>query len=378
MTEAEQERAKTARAGDPRIGRALAASEGFAEYLAAGTPMLERWSVGDSPLFYVGQALISAAVDCRRAGYSEPVPRTTLAELHLCYLPAPWCDRPDLPSVTEGLRWAAQPVLSASSCLQPRADDRYLASDYLVDQAQEGTSPLGGSPVPDDTWDAVFSLSSDRGVAAIGMVAYLADRFEFAEKCFRRAFEAGDTEAIGLIALAVGKLGRFREVKEIFREAARAGDGIVMVTAAKALSSNGGFEELTELARQAVETKIGLALPILAAAITADSPRPDLHELAVFAIDQGRTTATFVLSSFIALNPATAHLTSLARHAIEMGDPAVAAHLLGLEPDPAHVVSFLEHARQSGRSQFAAIYERMMIEEALAESREGSEAKPET
>jgi hypothetical protein len=47
----EAERARGTGESDPRIARALAADEGFGEYLAAGRQMMERWLVGDGPLF---------------------------------------------------------------------------------------------------------------------------------------------------------------------------------------------------------------------------------------------------------------------------------------------------------------------------------------
>ena len=71
----DSERTDAEATGDDRIAAALTAGVGFAEYLAAGPAMMRRWSVGDGPSFEVGHALISAAVDCRRAGYTTPVSR---------------------------------------------------------------------------------------------------------------------------------------------------------------------------------------------------------------------------------------------------------------------------------------------------------------
>ncbi|MEV7096802.1 hypothetical protein AB0M80_28520 [Amycolatopsis sp. NPDC051045] len=353
LTEAEQERARAAKSGDPRIGRALTASEGFAEYLAAGTPMLQRWSIGDSPLFYVGQAVISAAVDCRRAGYAEAVPSATLAELCRSYLAAPWCDRPDLPPVSEGLAWAARPVLGASSCLQPRSDGAYLASDYLVDQAQEGTSPLGGSPIPDSTWDTLFSLSSDQGVTAIGMGAYRAGRFEVAEKCFRRASEAGDSVALGIVAIVIGKMGRFSQLKEMFHDAAQIRHGEVMVAAAATLSANSRFGDLSDLAREAIRMADGVAGLALAGALSARGQWETLEALAAFAIDHNQTGAILSIMAVIAPSATADHLTGLLHHAIDSDSrTAIAATLLYLEP---RASSLLEYAERSGQKKSATV-----------------------
>lgn len=344
LTEAEQERAREAQAADPRIGRALAASEGFAEYLAAGTPMLERWSTGDSPLFYVGQALISAAVDCRRAGYAEAVPGGTLAGLHRGYLPTPWCDRPDLPPVAEGLAWAARPVLGASSCLQPRSDGTYLASDYLVDRAQEGTSPLGDSPIPDRTWEALFVLSSDQSVVALGSGAYRAGRYEVAERCFRRAFQAGDTFAQGLLGVTLGKLGRTSEIKEMFRDAARSQDEVAMRRVAVSLSFNNRFEDLLDLAKEAVRAGDEAALLFLTACLDDSGDLEHFHDLSTVAVDHGQSRVIIVVLTMTAKHLPDNRLVDLAVRAIENGqNDALMGILLTTDPGSAHIATLLTH-----------------------------------
>jgi hypothetical protein len=103
---------------DSRVVAALEAgkrsdnSVGFREYLAAGPAMMDRWSVGDGPLFDVGQALVSAAVDCRRAGYDRPLHSDVLARLHRRYVSPARRDRADLPSV-EGICLAVRAAVGA-------------------------------------------------------------------------------------------------------------------------------------------------------------------------------------------------------------------------------------------------------------------------
>ncbi|QKV73220.1 hypothetical protein [Amycolatopsis sp. Hca4] len=328
LTEAEQEQARLLQAGDPRIGRALEAAEGFAEYLAAGPPMLERWSVGDSPLFHVGQALISAAVDCRRAGYARPVPSATLAALHRHYLPTPWRDRSDLPPVAEGLEWAARPVLGASSCLQPRVGDGYLASDYLIDRAQEGAGPLGASPIPDHLWDTLFSLSSDQDVVSIGIGAYEASRFEFAERCFRRADAAGDERAIGWVAVAIGRMGRFSEVKDIFRNAAGSGNRDVMIPAVAALAFEGRFDDISDLVRHAITTGNQDAVLLATIMLSSNGRSAELHDLAAFAIRSGAPDVRTITEMAAGTNLTSVQVADLARLSVESGSPEVVGETL--------------------------------------------------
>lgn len=355
LTETEQERARIAQASDPRVGRALAAPEGFAEYLAAGTSMLERWSVGDSPLFHVGQALISAAVDCRRAGYADAVPGATLAKLHRSYLSAPWCDRPDLPPIAEGLAWAARPVLGASSCLQPRSGGTFLASDYLVDRAQEGTSPLSGAPIPDGTWEALVTLSAGRHVVALGFGAYRAGRFEVAERCFQRALEAGDEGASGPAALAIAKLGRFSEVTAIFRAAAASGNDTAMVGAALALSWNGRFADLAELTREAAENGNSNALLSLINSLADVDRWQEIHNMAIFAIDGNLAQAVPSIMIKASQNPAADRLLELAHHALDSRQQGLIIDvLLTTAPSSDQVHTLLQHALKSNNKTGAS------------------------
>ncbi len=88
FTSNELRRART-RAWDTRIADALdcAGNYGLAEYLAAGPELLgdwlDAWEVANHPR---AAALVTAAVDCRRAGLTRPLPRSLLESLHEAYL----------------------------------------------------------------------------------------------------------------------------------------------------------------------------------------------------------------------------------------------------------------------------------------------------
>ncbi|OXM60442.1 hypothetical protein CF165_42160, partial [Amycolatopsis vastitatis] len=223
LTDTEQIRAARVGERDARVRRAVIAPEGFAEYLAAGAAMMDRWSTGETPEFIRGQALISAAVDCRRAGHHDPVPATLLADLHIQFLPPAWRNRADLPPLDVGLRWATRRVLGASSCLQPAPDRRYLASDYLLDRTRQAhtasASPLTG-PVSDTTWTVLVAALTSRQSLRIGVTAYLAGRHDVAEQVFVSA-ATHDSEALFNLGVLLGEQdGREAEAELIFRDAA--------------------------------------------------------------------------------------------------------------------------------------------------------------
>ncbi len=227
LTDTERARAALVAERDARVRRAVMAPEGFAEYLAAGAAMMDRWSTGETPEFIRGQALVSAAVDCRRAGHHDPVTAALLADLHIQFLPPAWRNRADLPSLDAGLRWATRRVLGASSCLQPAPDRRYLASDYLLDRTRPGrtasASPLTG-PVSDTTWTILVAALTSRQTLRIGVTAYLAGRHDVAEQIFASA-GTHSPEALFTLGVLLGEQpGREAEAELVLRAAGTAGN----------------------------------------------------------------------------------------------------------------------------------------------------------
>ncbi|NKI40226.1 dsDNA nuclease domain-containing protein [Streptomyces physcomitrii] len=145
---------------DPRIADALdrAGEAGFAEYIAAGPSAVERWLSGKHGGNEVGAALVSAAVDFRRAGYLAPVPGDWLRATYGHYVDPRLRRRVRAEDVDAAFVWATEEVEGASSCLEPYGEeDRYRVFDYLVDYAQQQSA--GGEQDP--TERKFFSEVSD-------------------------------------------------------------------------------------------------------------------------------------------------------------------------------------------------------------------------
>ncbi|WP_439379384.1 tetratricopeptide repeat protein [Amycolatopsis lexingtonensis] len=229
LTDGERERARQLARRDRRIAQALAAKEGFAEYLAAGTAMVARWTVGEGPLFQVGSALITAAVECRRAGVHEPLPLGLLAALAREFVDPAWRDRADLPSAAEAAAWATRPVLQASSCLQPYRDGTLMAMDYLVDHADRGGPPGRGREVPDAVWDAVLDHPAPERAYGVGVTAYLRGRRDVAERAFRDAAEGGHLEGMTAFGVLCYHAERVAEAEKWWEDAAGRGHTSAMV-----------------------------------------------------------------------------------------------------------------------------------------------------
>lgn len=120
-----------------RLAAARRAEAGFGEFLVAGVEMMQRWSASGDPRVEMRKAVITAAVDCRRAGCDEALPESLLGHIYPVYLPAALAQRSDLPTLGEALADAAELIFDASSCLVPKKGG-LVAADDLLDRTQDG------------------------------------------------------------------------------------------------------------------------------------------------------------------------------------------------------------------------------------------------
>ncbi|MGH3407239.1 MAG: hypothetical protein ACRDRJ_32775, partial [Streptosporangiaceae bacterium] len=207
LTQAEITRARE-RAWDPRIADALEHSGdyGLAEYMAGGPELWERWrgarAVDNPGYLRVGGALVEAALDCRRAGFSRPVPESLLGSLYSAYL-----DKPPLSLLTpevlaEGLSWASKQVEATTSLLTP-ANGGYRTFDYLLDELQTGSDTPA---VKDLAWTSVLGEIRADDAWEVGQNAYWANRVAYSERAFRKGLGSGDESVIVRSALGMADL----------------------------------------------------------------------------------------------------------------------------------------------------------------------------
>ncbi|MFI7146796.1 tetratricopeptide repeat protein [Nonomuraea sp. NPDC050022] len=216
----EQERAR-ARAWDRRIADALdhAADYGIAEYLAAGPELLRDWQNAWSPntdprapSHPWAAALITAAIDLRRAGHSAVVPCTLLDQLHGHYLSIRGGTRLRPEPLQDAWEWATQPRRATTALLQPIGGEHVEVFDYLVDVVQRDARP--GREVDADVLPAALPHCGPSDADAIAITAYSRGRFDIAVAGWRAAGAlAGETPADTLtrrnnVARALRKLGQ--------------------------------------------------------------------------------------------------------------------------------------------------------------------------
>jgi eukaryotic-like serine/threonine-protein kinase len=201
-SEAELAQARAIAARDPRIEEALRhyPAHGIGEYLACGPQLFhlwqDGWTRGEHP---TAAALVAVAVDCRRAGFTRPLPRVLLDELYGRYLD----DRGGIELRPETLEqaweWALEPRESGSALLRRVAgEEQYDVFGYLID---EFARRHPAESAPELTAQAALKWAVGGDAASIGVTARRLRRYQLAEQAFTREYEQlkpGDPEVLAV------------------------------------------------------------------------------------------------------------------------------------------------------------------------------------
>ncbi|MFJ9782493.1 tetratricopeptide repeat protein [Amycolatopsis sp. NPDC101161] len=210
---AEQQRARAA-ASDRRIRAALDASDArFTQFVAAG-PELVRWWEDAPPRQSYGQAVITAALDARRAGANAPVTRAYLADAARGYLTPK--QRSDAPPdwLDQALTYATTLVHGATAALRPVASSSeqsasYVVADFLHQHAL-GTRRMVS--LPDEAWRALIREHHPDDTRRIADYAKSRNRNREAAILYRLLAEKGDIHAAFRLADVLAGLQGFDEL----------------------------------------------------------------------------------------------------------------------------------------------------------------------
>lgn len=178
-------------AGDPRIADALRHPEyGVPEYLAAGPELFDLWQaeiLGGGP-HARGAALISAAIDCRRAQLYRPLSRDLIERLHGDYLSRMGRIGERVESLEAAWAWATR-AGSVQAPLTVVDPDRptYEVFSYLVDEAERRATPADNVPGP--TLVAALREADATEAMRIGQVARNYGNLRIALQAFTQAVE---------------------------------------------------------------------------------------------------------------------------------------------------------------------------------------------
>lgn len=228
------------RSSDPRVVQAVGAADkhGVAETMAAGPALLRDWhdawaatprsaehTHGDAR----GAALVSAAVDIRRAGYHRSLEWETLRKLHEVYL----ADRGGTalhPGTWENaVEWATKPLHTTSSLIDPETRQAF---DYLVNEAvQDPATP----PVPEAVWRALMDEVAPDDVVEVAWRASYAGFDHLVEPAFHRALDSGHYRAASALADVLGDAGH-QDAPDLLEETISRADGSDTISAEEVLA----------------------------------------------------------------------------------------------------------------------------------------------
>jgi tetratricopeptide (TPR) repeat protein len=185
----EQARARDLASSDPRLADAVshAGHSGIGEYLAWGPQLYNQWEDAWARRHRPrAAALIAAAVDCRHAGFTGPLPRHLLDALHDGYLEDRGGDdlSPEDPDAAWG--WALAPRESGSAPLRRVGADHCDVFDYLVDESRRRE----GGIAPEATARAALEHASPGDAGSIAGTAWRQRRHDLAEVALRRQYAA--------------------------------------------------------------------------------------------------------------------------------------------------------------------------------------------
>jgi tetratricopeptide (TPR) repeat protein len=227
LSTAERGRAEE-REWDPRIADALRHSGdyGLAEYLAAGPELLREWRNGwDVGAHPRGAALVTAAVDVRRAGLTPPLSGRLLEEVAEQYLDRRGGERLRPEPVEAAWEWVLGPRRATTSLMSGSSKVGFDVFDYLVDVTQRESTP--DTYVTESVLRAAVSYADGAELFAIGQTAYRQGYYEVAAHAHSAAVQwdsnhAGPEDLDTLtsrneLALALRALGRLEEAEREHR-----------------------------------------------------------------------------------------------------------------------------------------------------------------
>ncbi|MGA5894776.1 hypothetical protein [Streptomyces venetus] len=249
---------------DPRLASALAgAADGEITQFLAGVPELMRRYQCAPP---AEQALVHAAMDCRRLGHGPVLPHALLAEAAEGYLKdrelvlrgSGWLDK--------ALAYCAMPCHGVPGPLTPvplgdEAGGAYRLADYLE---QHGRVERRLVCPPASFWDAAVrhSLGTDDTVA-LARAAQRRGRRKVAAALYERALRAGNTEVRPELAGLAEGVGDTTTAKELY-EAAWHDDRLARWELVRLRETTGEPGRAEELAHEAANQGDSTALTRLA------------------------------------------------------------------------------------------------------------------
>jgi hypothetical protein len=276
FSSAEQDRARTAAARDPRLRVALeSAGYGLTQTLAAAPQLVARWEDAQAADPYAW-AVLTAALDVARLGARAPLSSDLLRAAAPGYLTSRQQAEAASTWFEQALAYATARLHGAAAALDPAGAGMgqvagYTVADYLI---QHASRERRAARVPASTWDALLGHIRDTGDAdrlansAMDRLLYC-----YAIPLYRRAADAGDEQA----AYQLAELLAWRGDLDQLRARTDAGDRYAARRLGDLLKERGELEELrawAEAGNQDVAVRLADLRPAQGARRSGPVARP--------------------------------------------------------------------------------------------------------
>ncbi|HEX7292605.1 MAG TPA: tetratricopeptide repeat protein [Conexibacter sp.] len=220
-----------------RFGDQLAdrmSQDGIGEFMIAAPRLVQRLDHDhDCP---EGQAVVRAAIDCRRAGQLAPVPADWLRALAGRYLSVPMTAE----MFARGLVWATRPLYATTALLlrAPDADDAYDPYDFIVEYTARS-----GRPIDPQVWDHVIDACDPSELLMVATIAYDVDDQVRTERAIRRGDAHGQALAAHNLGVMLAERGDMVEAEAAYRRADERGSPDSPANLGTLLERRGEVEE---------------------------------------------------------------------------------------------------------------------------------------
>lgn len=137
-----------------------------------------------------GVALVTAAIECRRAGWIGPLPINLVEQVHTDYLNP----RYTAETLGEAWEWATTSVPRTTTALLTKTGKDVTVADYVVDHTQRTSS--ADDHVADTTVHTALDHAEANIAHSIGGTLRSQGRYHLAHAVFKRTYQLR-TEALG-------------------------------------------------------------------------------------------------------------------------------------------------------------------------------------
>ena len=321
----------------------------------------------------VGYALVHAAIDWRRVGFTRGAALTELQNLLPLYVPGALLSESALTSAAE---WANEPVSSGARLLSavagPDGSNRFTAADPLIDHED------GVRDVPVDAWRAVLAFCSPEEAADIMIPAQTRGHVDFAKEAGEKALRIVDKKSRLLAQTRLATIyhfnGELAEAERLYREPAEAGHIAALVNLGSLLRASEP-DEAERLLLRAADQGDPLGKSNLANLYISQGRFAAARDLAEEAVQDGTHYPSFVQLAQLIEDSDPDRAESLLRRAVELADadetprfatetrPKFALGRFLLLSDPEESGQLLEECANNGDAN-AAFFRGLLFKEA--------------